>query len=49
MEVQAITEYWLEKYNAVRPHDALGGLPPFQYALNSAYYSTSTLREKMGT
>jgi putative transposase len=31
-EVQAITEDWLEEYNAVRPHDALGGLPPFQYA-----------------
>ena len=29
-EVQAITEDWLVEYNAVRPHDALGGLPPNQ-------------------
>ena len=29
-EVQAITEDWLVEYNAVRPHDALGGLPPYQ-------------------
>ena len=31
-EVQAITEDWLEEYNAVRPHDALGGLPPNHFA-----------------
>jgi putative transposase len=31
-EVQAITEDWLEEYNTVRPHDALGGLPPYQFA-----------------
>ena len=31
-EVQAITEDWLEEYNAVRPHDALGGRPPHQFA-----------------
>ncbi len=31
-EVQAITEDWLEEYNAIRPHDALGGLPPYHYA-----------------
>lgn len=30
-EVQRITEEWLEEYNAVRPHDALGGLPPYQF------------------
>lgn len=30
-EVQAITQDWLEEYNAVRPHDALGGLPPYQF------------------
>jgi len=29
-EVQAITEDWLEEYNAVRPQDALGWLPPYQ-------------------
>lgn len=31
-EVQAITKDWLEEYNTVRPHAALGGLPPYQYA-----------------
>jgi putative transposase len=31
-EVQAITNDWLEEYNAIRPHAALGGLPPYQYA-----------------
>jgi putative transposase len=31
-EAQAISEDWLEEYNAIRPHDALGGLPPYQYA-----------------
>ena len=32
-EAQAITEDWLEEYNAIRPHEALGGLPPYQFAL----------------
>ena len=31
-EVQAITEDWLEEYNAIRPHEALGDVPPYQYA-----------------
>ena len=31
-EVQALTEDWLEEYNAVRPHAALGNVPPYQYA-----------------
>jgi len=30
-EVRAITEEWFEEYNGVRPHDALGGLPPYQF------------------
>lgn len=30
-EVQAITADWLEEYNTLRPHDALGGLPPYQF------------------
>jgi len=30
-EVRAITEDWLEEYNAIRPHAALGGLPPYLY------------------
>lgn len=33
-EVQAITNDWLEEYNSIRPHAALGGLPPYQYASN---------------
>ena len=31
-EIQAITDDWLEEYNAVRPHQALGNLPPYEYA-----------------
>ena len=30
-EVQAITEDWIEEYNTIRPHDALGGLPPYHF------------------
>lgn len=30
-EVQAISQDWLEEYNAIRPHQALGNLPPYQY------------------
>jgi putative transposase len=32
-EVRSISEEWLEEYNAIRPHEALGGLPPYQYVL----------------
>jgi transposase InsO family protein len=32
-EVQAISEDWLEEYNAIRPHEALGHVPPYQYVL----------------
>lgn len=32
-EAQAITEDWLEEYNAIRPHAALGGTPPYQFHL----------------
>ncbi len=31
-EVKRITEQWLEEYNAIRPHEALGGLTPYGYA-----------------
>jgi putative transposase len=30
-EVRDITAEWIEEYNAIRPHEALGGLPPYQY------------------
>lgn len=31
-EVRTITERWLEDYNTIRPHQALQGLPPRQFA-----------------
>ena len=31
-EVRKITSRWIEEYNELRPHDALGGLPPSLYA-----------------
>lgn len=35
-EVRDIAEEWLEEYNAIRPHEALGGLTPYQYAIQQA-------------
>ena len=35
-EVRAITEHWLHEYNTIRPHDALQGLTPQQYAIQHA-------------
>ena len=35
-EARAITEEWLEEYNAIRPHDALGGFTPYRYAVVAA-------------
>ena len=35
-EVRYITERWLEDYNTIRPHEALQGLPPRQFALQHA-------------
>ncbi len=31
-EARDISEEWLEEYNAIRPHEALGNLTPYQYA-----------------
>ena len=30
-EVRDITAGWLDRYNEIRPHDALGSLPPARY------------------
>lgn len=30
-EVREITDGWIKRYNEIRPHDALGSLPPAQY------------------
>ena len=35
-EVRDITEEWIEEYNAIRPHEALGNLSPYQYAVENA-------------
>jgi putative transposase len=35
-EVRTITERWLEDYNTIRPHQALQGLPPRQFAQQHA-------------
>jgi putative transposase len=35
-EVRYITERWLEEYNTIRPHEALQGLPPRQFATQHA-------------
>jgi len=35
-EVREITQQWLEDYNTLRPHEALQGLSPRQFALQLA-------------
>jgi putative transposase len=30
-EVREITTVWIDRYNEIRPHDALGSLPPARY------------------
>ncbi len=30
-EVREITADWINRYNQIRPHDALGSLPPARY------------------
>ena len=32
VQVRDITDEWMHEYNAIRPYDSLGGLPPYQYA-----------------
>ena len=31
-EVRDLAESWMETYNAIRPHEALQGLSPYQFA-----------------
>jgi putative transposase len=35
-EVRFLTEKWLDDYNSIRPHEALQGLSPRQFALQNA-------------
>jgi putative transposase len=35
-EVRVITARWLEEYNSIRPHEALQGLSPRQFAIQNA-------------
>jgi hypothetical protein len=35
-KVRLIVEPWIENYNAIRPHEALQGLSPFQFAAQKA-------------
>jgi len=35
-EVRLIVEPWIENYNAIRPHEALQGMSPYQFAAQKA-------------
>ena len=42
-DVQEITDDWLRRYNEIRPHDALGSLPPARYREKLLAAESSTL------
>ena len=42
-EVREITDNWLRRYNEIRPHDALGSLPPARYRERLLAMANSTL------
>lgn len=42
-DVQEITDGWLRRYNEIRPHDALGSLPPARYREKLLAAESSTL------
>ena len=42
-QVREITSRWINEYNELRPHDALGGLPPSVYANQTLENSTFEL------
>lgn len=42
-EVREITDDWLRRYNEIRPHDALGSLPPARYREQLLAAANSTL------
>jgi putative transposase len=35
-EVRQIADDWMEEYNLIRPHEALQGLSPYQFAAQKA-------------
>ena len=35
-EVRQVVEPWLDEYNAIRPHESLQGLSPYQFAIQNA-------------
>jgi putative transposase len=41
-EVREIADAWLERYNEIRPHDALGSLPPEPHSPRVASLEMST-------
>ncbi len=45
-EVWEIASRWIDEYNDLRPHDALGGLPPIRRALPHRYTWLQTIEKR---